>query len=132
MGFGGHSIGGHPRRVVADMSDGRPAAVAPADAQAPLRSPNRPSVWTGAVSGLLAAAVALAVAELMAGLLDDTRSLVLSIGDFVTDSVPGSVERWAIATMGTADKPILVAGILVLSGLFGALLGRLGTRRFSC
>lgn len=84
----------------------------------------------GAVAGILAAGAALAMAELASALLDDTRSLVLSVGDWVIDSVPGWLERAAIATLGTADKPVLVGGILVVSAVFGALLGIVATRRF--
>lgn len=85
--------------------------------------------WIQAGSGILAAAAALAVAELGAGVLDSTRSLVLSVGDVVIDNVPGSVERWAIDTFGTADKAVLLSGILVLSAVFGGALGVVGGRR---
>ena len=83
-----------------------------------------------ALSGLLAAAVALAVSEVVAGLLSGAPSLVLSVGARVVDTVPGPVERQAIDLLGTADKPVLLAGILLLSAACGALLGVLATRRF--
>ncbi len=89
----------------------------------------RTRIGVAAGSGLLAAAAALGVAELGAGMLDDTRSLVFSVGDVIIDNVPGSVERWAIDTFGTADKAVLVSGILVFAALFGAGLGVLGARR---
>ena len=83
-----------------------------------------------AVAGLLAAGVTLGVAELVTGLLSDGRSLVVAVGDIVIDSVPGWLERAVISTLGTNDKPFLIANILVVSGLLGAGLGILGARRF--
>lgn len=82
------------------------------------------------LAGLLATAVALGVAELVAGALG-TRSLVVAIGDAVIDATPGWLERFAIATFGTADKPVLLAGILVVSALLGAALGRLARTRLA-
>ena len=53
------------------------------------------------------------------------------MGDLVIDSVPGWLERAAIATLGTADKPVLLTGILVISVLVGLGLGILARRRFA-
>lgn len=86
--------------------------------------------WRTVLAGLLAAAVALGVAELVAGLLPNSPSLVTAVGDAVVDSVPGWLERQAIAILGRNDKTVLLAGILVLSAVFGALLGLLAVRRF--
>lgn len=84
----------------------------------------------GALAGVLATAAALGVAELAAGLLG-VGSLVVAIGDVVIENVPGWLERFAIATLGTADKPVLVAGILALAALAGAGLGRLARTRLA-
>jgi DMSO/TMAO reductase YedYZ molybdopterin-dependent catalytic subunit len=86
------------------------------------------SRFAPALAGILAAAVALATGELVAGLLR-TPSPVVAVGDRVIQAVPEPVERFAIATFGTNDKLALVVGILVLSALFGALLGLLSVRR---
>jgi len=94
-------------------------------------APERPGIphrRDAALAGLVATAVALGVAELVAGLLGSARSLVLAVGDVVIDNVPGWLERAAIALLGTADKPVLIAGVLVLSAVFGAGLGVLGRR----
>lgn len=82
------------------------------------------------LAGLLATAVALGVAELAAGALG-ARSLVVAIGDAVIDRTPGWLERFAVATLGTADKPVLLVGILVVSALVGAALGRLARTRLA-
>ena len=81
-----------------------------------------------ALAGVLAAAAALAVAELLAGLLSGAPSLVIAVADRVVDAVPGRLERWAIGLLGSADKPLLLGGVLVLSGLAGAALGLLTAR----
>ncbi|TYP88581.1 molybdopterin-dependent oxidoreductase [Blastococcus xanthinilyticus] len=83
---------------------------------------------SAALAGIAAVAAGLGSAELVAGLVPQAPSLILAVGDFVVDNVPGPVEQWAIATLGTADKPVLIGGILVLSALFGALLGMLARR----
>jgi len=88
--------------------------------------PTRP-----ALAGVLAAAAALGVAELVAGLLRGAPSLLLAVGDAVIDSVPGDVERRAIALLGQYDKPVLVGGILVVSAVVGAVLGVLAVRRLA-
>ena len=86
--------------------------------------------WRAAGSGILAVAVALGCAELAAGLLPGARSLVIAIGDAVIDSVPGWLERAAISTLGTADKPVLLISILLGAGALGAGVGIAGARRF--
>jgi len=83
-----------------------------------------------ALAGLLASGVMLGVAELLAGLVVEGRSLVVALGDVVIDNVPGWLERAVISTLGGNDKPFLIANILVGSGLLGAALGVVGARRF--
>ena len=83
--------------------------------------------WPGAVAGLVAAAVALAVSEFVARLVDG-ESLVVAIGDVIIDSSPRSVSGAAIETFGTNDKPALLVGIVATSLLLGAALGPLAMR----
>ncbi|MGH8910222.1 MAG: molybdopterin-dependent oxidoreductase [Egibacteraceae bacterium] len=82
-----------------------------------------------AVSGGLAAVVALAVSEFLAGLLPPVPSLVLAVGAGVIDLVPLPVKNAAVAVFGTADKPALLVGIVMLSALAGAGLGVAAGRR---
>ena len=63
------------------------------------------------LAGLVAAGVALAVAELVAGLNRAWRSPVLDVGDRVIDAAPPWVKEFAIDTFGTNDKPALLIGI---------------------
>ncbi|MFP4074075.1 MAG: hypothetical protein ACLFVZ_08555, partial [Actinomycetota bacterium] len=83
-----------------------------------------------AISGALAAGVALGVSELIAALIAAAPSLVESLGNWVIDNVPRAIKEWAIATFGTADKPILLASIIVVTVLVGAGVGIYSRRRF--
>lgn len=83
-----------------------------------------------AVAGLLAALTALALSELVAGLVAAVPSLVESVGGVVIDNVPPGVKDWAISTFGTADKPVLIFGIVITVAGLGALTGVLARGRF--
>ncbi len=82
-----------------------------------------------ALSGLLAAAVALGLAELVAALFG-VSSLVVAVGDYVVDHSPGDLTKLVIDTLGTKDKPALLLGIVASSLGIGALLGLVAGRRF--
>ena len=87
--------------------------------------------WRAAFAGLLAIAVMLGISELIAGALAGDRSHVIAVGDQVIDATPGWLERLAISRLGTADKPLLIGSILVVSGLLGATLGIVAKSRFA-
>jgi ABC-type uncharacterized transport system permease subunit len=89
----------------------------------------RPSRTLGALTGLVAAAVALAVAELLAGLNRSWRSPVLDVGDRLIDAAPPFVKEFAIDTFGTNDKPALLIGIAGVLGLYAAAVGVIALRR---
>ncbi|HZD02390.1 MAG TPA: hypothetical protein VFA46_20025, partial [Actinomycetes bacterium] len=73
--------------------------------------------------------MALGTTELVAGVLRGTPSLVQSVASVVIDGAPIAVVRAAIATLGTRDKPALLAGVLVVSLLLGAGLALAARRR---
>jgi DMSO/TMAO reductase YedYZ molybdopterin-dependent catalytic subunit len=102
--------------------------VAPERASAPTVRRATPS-WGGAVTGTVAAGAALAFGELVAGLTDAVPSLVIAVGELVIDRTPGELVESGIDAAGTNDKPALVAGIVILSLLFGAGLGVLAQTR---
>lgn len=76
-----------------------------------------------AAAGGTAALVALGVGELIAGLSDSAHSLVVAVGDVVVDYAPTGATSQAIDIFGQGDKPALLIGIVLLSVVFGALLG---------
>jgi len=74
--------------------------------------------WSAAVAGLIAAALGLAVAELLAALLNRGVTPVLAVGEAVIERSPSWLTEWAISVFGTANKAVLVGGVLVvLAGL---------------
>lgn len=83
-----------------------------------------------AVAGLLAAGVALGTGELLSSLSSRIPSLITRVGDVVINNVPGSIERWAIDTLGTNDKPALIIGITVISLIIGAATGVAAAKNF--
>jgi DMSO/TMAO reductase YedYZ molybdopterin-dependent catalytic subunit len=80
-------------------------------------------------TGILAAGIALGVSELIAGVIASVPSLVESLGNWVIDNVPQSVKEWAITTFGTADKPILLASIIVVTLIIGGVIGLISRER---
>ena len=82
------------------------------------------------LSGALAAALALGVSELIAGLLASAPSLVEGLGTWVIDNVPPAVKDWAISVFGTADKLVLLISISVVTVAVGALVGFFARKRF--
>ena len=75
------------------------------------------------VAGVVAAATALAAAEAVAAITGGP-SLVVAVGDLVVDLAPGWLVRRTIGLLGTTQKPALLAGIVVVALLAGAVLGR--------
>jgi DMSO/TMAO reductase YedYZ molybdopterin-dependent catalytic subunit len=85
--------------------------------------------WAGAVAGAVAAGAALAFGELIAGFTDAVPSLVIAVGELIIDRTPGELVETGIDAAGTNDKPALIAGIVILSLVFGAGLGLLARTR---
>jgi DMSO/TMAO reductase YedYZ molybdopterin-dependent catalytic subunit len=81
-----------------------------------------------AIAGIIAAAVALGVAELIAIMTGAQSAPLIAVGGVVVDSVPEPVKAFAISLFGVYDKIALLVGTtLVLAG-FAALIG-IGARR---
>ena len=68
--------------------------------------------------------IALAAGELAGAVDRMTPSLLVSLGQAVIDRAPPRAKDAAIATFGTADKPLLVVAMVVVTLLIGAALGR--------
>ena len=82
----------------------------------------------GSVAGVAGAAVALGFGELVEGISETIPSLVIAVGEVVTDYTPGEIVAFSIANLGASQKTVLTVGIVVLSlaicGLFGSLAAR--------
>ena len=82
----------------------------------------------GFVAGILGSAVALGFGELIEGVSESIPSLVIAVGEAVTDYTPGDVVAFSIANIGTSQKTVLTVGVAVLSLAIGGLLGRAAAR----
>ena len=94
-----------------------------------LRSQRVARTAAAALAGILAAAVALGVAELAAALIGPNSAPVIAVGETAINLTPIGVKEFAIAHFGSHDKEALIAGILVLLAGFAALIGVLAVRR---
>lgn len=92
------------------------------------RSTGHASTVRYALAGLLSAAGAMAAGHAVAGLVEPSASPVLAVGTAVIDATPTAVKTWAVDTFGTADKPILIAGVAVVTALLAATAGILSRR----
>ncbi|MET1132405.1 MAG: molybdopterin-dependent oxidoreductase [Aeromicrobium sp.] len=89
---------------------------------------NRHDAVPGIVAGLTAALAGLAAGHLVAALTTPAASPVLSVGSAVIDRTPTALKQAAIERLGTADKPVLLASVLVVTLLLAALGGLLARR----
>jgi DMSO/TMAO reductase YedYZ molybdopterin-dependent catalytic subunit len=85
--------------------------------------------WPYAVSGVLAAAAGMAVGHLVAAFVNPAASPVLAVGSTVIDATPTPVKEWAVKQFGTADKPILLASVSLVTVLAAAAIGVVWRRR---
>ena len=99
-----------------------------APAAPPFPAPTRPSRTFAVIAGLVTAGIALAVAELVAGLDRRWRSPVLDVGDRVIDAAPPIVKEFAVDTFGTNDKPVLLIGIGALLAIYAGIVGVIALR----
>jgi DMSO/TMAO reductase YedYZ molybdopterin-dependent catalytic subunit len=94
------------------------------DAAGPARA------WRAALAGGLAAALALGLAELLAGPIPGATSLVAAVGQVVVDLQPPGAKDVVVALFGTNDKLALEAFITIVAIGAGAVLGVVALRRF--
>jgi DMSO/TMAO reductase YedYZ molybdopterin-dependent catalytic subunit len=90
----------------------------------PIAPPGR-----AAIGGLIAAAVALAMTELIGSIGNPASPTIISaVGSRFIDRAAGSLKDFAVRVFGTNDKPALLTGIVAICLILGALLG-LANRR---
>src|SRR6201985_632019 len=87
--------------------------------------------WWGALCGVLTAAAAMGIGQLFAGFPVPAASPVVAVGGAAIDHTPLAVKDWATSTFGTADKTLLLGGVLVVVFLYSMLVGVLAMRRLA-
>ncbi|MGB6573610.1 MAG: hypothetical protein WBF20_18210, partial [Trebonia sp.] len=88
------------------------------------------AAW-GAVCGVLAAAVAIGIAQLVAGVSIPNASPVIAVGQVAINLTPLPVKNWAITTFGSNDKNALLTGVVVVVFLYSIVVGVVAMRRLS-
>ena len=83
----------------------------------------------GAVAGFLAAAVALGVANLIAGFVRPQASPIIAVGETFIDHTPQGLKEFAIQKFGENDKNMLLLGMYVTIALIAIVIGMLAWRR---
>lgn len=100
-------------------------AALPTRAAAPRDAGRR---WLATGAGMVSAGVALSIGELMSGVTDRVTSLVIGVAEAMVDWTPGFIARWSIDLFGRHQKTLLVWGIVIISMLVAAAVGRIGLR----
>ena len=85
--------------------------------------------WAGAVAGFLAAASGVAVGTAVAAPLQGVPSPIESVGNRAIDYAPPFLKEFAVKQFGTADKPVLIGGVIATLALFAIVAGIIGRRR---
>ncbi|MGH3344257.1 MAG: molybdopterin-dependent oxidoreductase [Carbonactinosporaceae bacterium] len=91
-------------------------------------NPNRRAL-AGGLSGVLAGAAGVALTEAVAAVVSGVTSPLLSVSNRSVDMAPRPVKEWAISTFGSADKAVLLAGVVTTIAVALAVLGTIGPRR---
>ena len=77
----------------------------------------------GVTIGLVSAAVAIGVAQLVAGIVNPRASPIVAVGQSAIDATPEWLKAFAISAFGEHDKTVLLAGIGVVLMVLAVLLG---------
>ncbi len=82
-----------------------------------------------AIAGVAAAAIGAAAGQLVAALVNPAAAPIVAVGAAIVDLVPTPLKEWAVATLGTADKAVLLATVVVGVAALAAAAGIAGARR---
>ena len=88
-----------------------------------------PGILAGAGSGLLAAATAIGVGELLAAAVRPQAAPVIAVGGAAVDRTPRPLKEFAIRQFGEQDKLVLLAGIFTVLALIAIAGGIVARRR---
>ncbi|WP_426246042.1 molybdopterin-dependent oxidoreductase [Nocardioides sp. LHG3406-4] len=81
-----------------------------------------------ALAGLVAGLSGLATSYAAALMLTIRESPVVAVAELVVRVTPGFVAERAIALLGTADKPVLVSTVILVTSVVFVVIGWLGSR----
>jgi DMSO/TMAO reductase YedYZ molybdopterin-dependent catalytic subunit len=87
-----------------------------------------PSRGLRMLAGLSSAAAAIGAGHLVAALLDPAASPLLAVGSVAIDLAPTPAKEFVVRTLGTWDKPVLVAAVALVLAVVSAAIGLLAWR----
>jgi DMSO/TMAO reductase YedYZ molybdopterin-dependent catalytic subunit len=83
----------------------------------------------GALMGVVTAAVAIGIAQLVAAVIDPETSPVITVGQSAIDLTPAWLKDFAIRTFGSNDKMVLLLGIGAVLLIAAVAIGAIAVRR---
>ncbi|HYP45556.1 MAG TPA: molybdopterin-dependent oxidoreductase [Propionibacteriaceae bacterium] len=89
----------------------------------------RSTAWWARLSGVAAGVAGLAINELSAALIDPPGAAVPGVGETIIGLLPAGLINFGKDTLGAADKPVLLALVILFVLAFSALAGQLEHRR---
>jgi DMSO/TMAO reductase YedYZ molybdopterin-dependent catalytic subunit len=92
---------------------------------------HRTGGFAGAICGVLAAAVSVGIGQLLAGLSVPAASPVIAVGQAAIGLTPAPVSDWAKQNLGTNDKNVLLAGVVIVLLIFAGVIGTFALRRLA-
>jgi hypothetical protein len=85
----------------------------------------------GAITGFLAAAVALGTANLIAAFVRPQASPIIAVGGAFIDRTPPALKNYAVDHFGENDKNVLLLGMYVTVAVIALVIGMLAWRRIA-
>lgn len=82
-----------------------------------------------AIAGVAATGLGLAAGQLLGVVFDPASAPLVAVGSAVIDLAPPQLKEWAVSTVGTADKPLLLLTVVIVVVALGAVAGIASARR---
>jgi len=89
----------------------------------------RATRWWARLAGGVAGLAGIAIADIAAWFVAPAGSPVSAVGELIINLLPGSLVNFGKETLGTADKPVLLAIITIAVLILCAIAGQLEWRR---
>ncbi len=97
---------------------------------APARASDRPvrAPGQGVTAGLVALAAGLGAGHAASALVGAGSSPLFAVANRVVDATPTPVKEWAVRSLGSGDKAVLILVLLAVASGLAVALGRLASR----
>ena len=82
-----------------------------------------------AIAGVAATGLGIAAGQLLGTVVDPKSAPLVAVGSAVIDLAPPQLKEWAVSTVGTADKPLLLLTVVVVVTALGAFAGIVSAAR---